>query len=160
MGFLMSQKRRGFTLVEVLFVIAIIALLSSVVVVNIAESKQRSRDVQRKSDIEQIQLALRLYKDANGEYPFNPPEDNGKLSALSVLVPEYLPSLPNDPLNDGTTPVWAYENQNTYYYWSPGDVGLCNTGKKYTLWYRLETESEGNAISCVDLDDNSYTVPQ
>ncbi len=149
-----SPKKRGFTLVEVVIATSIVLLLSLVALMSVQDARKKGRDTQRLSDIDQISLALRMYSDATGVYP--PSTSNGSLDALNVLVPGYLPSLPNDPLNTGARPDWAWSNQDTYYYWGPGSVGTCGP-YAFTLWYRMEAKTNGTAESCVHLDNNSYT---
>lgn len=145
--------QRGFTLIELLVVVAIIGLLSSVVLSSLNTARAKARDAQRLSDIHQIQNALELYYNNKGSYP--PNISNGSLSALNVLVTDKdIPKIPNDPLNTGTMPDWAWSNQNTYYYWAV-TAGAC--ASPYTLWYRLENNSNGNAEYCVKLDPNSFT---
>lgn len=97
-------------MVEVLFVIAIIVLLSSVVIVNLAESKQRSRDVQRKSDIETLQVAFRLYADANSGYPITGHElgtiiDSGVIDAELL---NYVSGHMQDPLYNSSSETYGY----------------------------------------------------
>lgn len=63
------NKQRGFTLIEVLVVVAIIGLLSSVVIVGLGGARSKARDARRIADIQQIQNALELaYSPATG-YP-------------------------------------------------------------------------------------------
>jgi prepilin-type N-terminal cleavage/methylation domain-containing protein len=59
----MSTRKRGFTLLELLIVIAILAILSAVtiIVLNPAELLRKSRDSQRLSDISSIKTALGFY---------------------------------------------------------------------------------------------------
>lgn len=64
-----AKSQRGFTLVEVLVAVGIISVLASVVIFNIQAGKEKARDAQRISDLQQLQVALRLYKDVHGEYP-------------------------------------------------------------------------------------------
>lgn len=139
MGFFVSQRPRGFTLVEVLFVAAIVAILSSVVVMNISESRERSRDVQRKSDIENLQLALRLYKDAEGAYPgatSTSPYDDGVLvgdgGAFDTALADYLTGTIRDPLG---------RDEYQYYYDSEYD---CGGSKKVLIALTMERENAGN----------------
>lgn len=60
---------RGFTLIELLTVIAIMGVLYTIVFGNISNSKQRSRDDLRVSDIKEIQLALAQFLDGCSNYP-------------------------------------------------------------------------------------------
>lgn len=90
-----SSKQKGFTLIELLVVIAIIGILASVVLASLNSARKKSRDARRVADIKQVQLALELYFDANGnKYPAGP------FSALgAALAPTYIPVVSNDPVN-------------------------------------------------------------
>lgn len=64
------MKQKGFTLIELLVTMGIIAVLSGLAVFNFNQARMRARDVQRKSDLSQLQKALELYRnDNNGRYP-------------------------------------------------------------------------------------------
>lgn len=159
MGFFVSHRPRGFTLVEVLFVAAIVAILSSVVVMNISESRERSRDVQRKSDIENLQLALRLYKDAESGYPtFAEGAVVGDGEAFDAALAEYLTGTIRDPLGRGE-----------YQYYYDSDY-TCNTGESHVVLVAQTMERSVSAnysstcndseavVTGVTPDENSYIV--
>lgn len=63
------MKKNGFTLIELLVVMGIIAILTGLAAFNFNQSRIRARDVQRKSDLSQLQKALELYRNDNNEYP-------------------------------------------------------------------------------------------
>jgi prepilin-type N-terminal cleavage/methylation domain-containing protein len=65
------RHSRGFTLVELVVVIAIIGLLVSVVSVNLSASRAKARDAQRLTQLEQIHLAVEAYREAYGTYPLS-----------------------------------------------------------------------------------------
>ncbi len=110
---LQSDKRKGFTLIEVLIVVAIIGILTAILVANYNEARKNSRDKVRKSDLKSLQLAIELYKAQHGQYPAQgcgTPGSNwagpGLHSAgwgascatyITGLAPEYIPALPTDP---------------------------------------------------------------
>jgi prepilin-type N-terminal cleavage/methylation domain-containing protein len=88
---LISNPKKGFTLLELLIVIAIIGILISVGVVSYSSAQRTSRDSRRRSDMKAVQAAFeQYYSDNNGSYPAN----------SGVDVSAYLPvGLPKDPKN-------------------------------------------------------------
>lgn len=61
--------KRGFTLIEILIVVAIIAVLASAVLVGLGPVQRGGRDARRISDLRQVQTALELYYNKSGAYP-------------------------------------------------------------------------------------------
>ncbi|MBI4118180.1 MAG: prepilin-type N-terminal cleavage/methylation domain-containing protein [Parcubacteria group bacterium] len=108
-----SQRKqgetRGFTLIELLVVISIIGLLSAVVLASLNTARQKSRDAKRVADIKQLQLALELYFDDEGNYPANI-TDVGNL-----ITPGYLPALPKDPTDDAVYPYTQLSSGADYH---------------------------------------------
>jgi prepilin-type N-terminal cleavage/methylation domain-containing protein len=62
------KKARGFTLIELLVAISIVALLSSIIIVNLQLALAKARDARRRSDIREIVNALVLYNEKFGNY--------------------------------------------------------------------------------------------
>jgi prepilin-type N-terminal cleavage/methylation domain-containing protein len=120
-----KKNKKGFTLVELLTVISIIALLSSVVYSSLQSAKAKARDAVRIAGIKEIQTALELYYQDHGEYPgtnsgqyyFSLSYDTaneptlgcgyyiswssppfGAWCGLEVALLPYLKTLPRDPL--------------------------------------------------------------
>jgi len=87
--------KKGFTLMELLIVIAIIGILVSVSVASYSSAQKKGRDARRHTDLKALQNAWeQYYADNNGNYP----------SSCSVST-TYLPGgLPTDP-KTGTTYV-------------------------------------------------------
>ena len=102
-----GQKQKGFTIVELLIVIVVIAILAAITVVAYNGISARARDSQRQSDIVAVQKALEMYKLDNSSYPSVGTDGNGYDLALlaSALVPKYLAKIPIDPKNN---PVYGY----------------------------------------------------
>ncbi|TSC67031.1 MAG: general secretion pathway protein G, partial [Parcubacteria group bacterium Gr01-1014_72] len=92
------KKNKGFTLIELLVVIAIIGILSSVVLASLNSTRTRARDARRVADIKQIQVALELYFDTNGEYPD---------TVLALVAPGHIATEPRDP---STAASYPYNN--------------------------------------------------
>ncbi len=70
--------RRGFTLVEILVVIGIISLLAALLFPAFAGVQERARQGACLANLQQIYLAVRLYKDDEREYP----------ASLAALLPD------------------------------------------------------------------------
>ena len=65
-----DARLSGFTLIELLVAMGIIAVLTGMAVFNFNQARVRARDIQRKSDLSQLQKSLEVYKnDNNGNYP-------------------------------------------------------------------------------------------
>lgn len=76
----MKNNRKGFTLIEMLVVVAIVGLLSSVVVVGVGGAREKARDTKRVADLRQIQTYLEAnygteYTDIAAAYPAELPTD-------------------------------------------------------------------------------------
>lgn len=102
----MVKKRQAFTLVELMIVMTIIGILSTIVVVNYGNAKAKSRDARRMADISSIAAALELYKMDNKRYPDAAGTDtyihacHSAANCWSNLLPStYISPLPKDPIN-------------------------------------------------------------
>ncbi len=125
------KSKKGFTLVELLTVIAIISVLTAVLSVSFVTVTKRSRDGQRKSNIRQIQSALELYRADNDIYPATNSIGTGSTIPCNTQWASggivYMEKLPCDP--SGTTTRYYYSSttpNNTY------TLGACleNSGDK------------------------------
>lgn len=65
----MSADRQGFSLIELIVVIAITAVLLAVTLPNFVSSRERARDTKRKEEMRQLKNALRLYYNDYNTYP-------------------------------------------------------------------------------------------
>lgn len=113
--FKIFRNQKGFTLVELLIVIAIIGILSTLLTANFIGVRQRSRDSQRKADLRQIQSALELYRSDQGSYPSTIPNCPAG-TPVSLKTPDcststYMQKVPKDP----TGAIYTYSSNGTTY---------------------------------------------
>ena len=114
----MQRTQSGFTLIEILVVITILAILAGLLVPRVIDRPDQARVVAAKNDIRAIQSAINLYRLDSGVYPGT---DQGLLALVqrpeSGNVPRnwkqggYLERMPKDP--------WG----NDYQYLYPGVHG-------------------------------------
>lgn len=62
-------RQSGFSLPEIIVVIAIIGILSSIGYAYFANAKAQARDRVRAAHLEELAVAIEAYKDQNGRYP-------------------------------------------------------------------------------------------
>jgi general secretion pathway protein G len=99
-----SRRQRGFTLIEIMVVIAILGILAALIVPKIMSRPDEARRVAAKQDIGTVMQALKLYRLDNGRYPTQEQGLRALVEKPSTdPVPNnwkdggYLERLPNDP---------------------------------------------------------------
>jgi type II secretion system protein G len=101
-----QSKISGFSLIELLVVISLIAILLSVSLVASDNARKSGRDSKRKADLEQIRSALEIYRNDCRAYPSNDKVVSGDSltgteQSGSVCLEDtdiYMESIPADPL--------------------------------------------------------------
>jgi len=88
-SFLRKKKtRKGFSLTELMIVVAIIAILLLVAIWAYRPQLLKGRDVRRKADLNKLEKVFEDYYNDNDCYPETPDQ----------LVPDYLSEFPTDPV--------------------------------------------------------------
>ncbi|RFA31429.1 type II secretion system protein GspG [Alkalilimnicola ehrlichii] len=131
-------RMRGFTLIEIMVVVVILAILGTFAVSNIFDRPDQARLTKAQHDIRTLESALEMYRMDNFVYPSS---DQG-LQALverPTSSPEprnwrsggYMRQLPQDP--------WG----NAYVYLGPDDTG----GRPVILSYGADGQPGGDGVN-------------
>jgi prepilin-type N-terminal cleavage/methylation domain-containing protein len=73
----MRLHQKGFTLIEIMVVIAVVSFLAAVILVALNGVRERARNAKRVADIQQIHKSLELYYNECTSYPQLPPATFG-----------------------------------------------------------------------------------
>jgi prepilin-type N-terminal cleavage/methylation domain-containing protein len=105
----MAIPRNAFTMVEMLVVVAIIAVVVTVPLLAYNSLTRNARDGRRKQDMDKVKTALLQYRAENGSYPVA--DDWGELE--DILVPNFMAQLPEDPISNSSSYGYTYSSDST-----------------------------------------------
>ncbi|HZJ34877.1 MAG TPA: fibronectin type III domain-containing protein [Candidatus Angelobacter sp.] len=149
----MRKAIRGFTIIELLVVVSIMGILTTVGIISFSRIQSDSRDSQRSSKITVIAEALEKYYDENGEYP----SCNAMTQSPETVTTETLTGIDPEVLatpraESGTNSILAScanltSTTDAFAYVGDGSSDCLNgeACSQYTLNY--QEESTGNIIS-------------
>lgn len=123
------RKARGFTMVELLVVLAVVALLLSLVAPRYIKQSDRAREAVLRENLSALRLTLDQYYGDRGHYP----------QQLEELVQaRYLRSLPLDPMtnqpNSWQPVMREEEGRQVIYDVKSGAAGAGMDGSAYSTW--------------------------
>jgi general secretion pathway protein G len=126
---MLNGKSRGFTLVELLVVLAILALLLTLAMPRYFSGIERAKDATLKQDLSTLRESIDKYYADTGQYP----------KTLEDLVErKYIRTLPIDPItNSGSTWIFTPPEpplQGDIYDIHSGAVGAAKDGSNYADW--------------------------
>lgn len=87
-----NESERGFTLIEMMIVVAIIAILVSILVPNFVRARAQAQTAACEANLKEIATAIELYETDNDRYP-----DSGVANASNAELAAYLKQTPVDP---------------------------------------------------------------
>jgi prepilin-type N-terminal cleavage/methylation domain-containing protein len=96
------KNKKGFTLIELIVSVTIIAVLTVAGVIGYGGASKKARDSRRMADLEKIRIALELYRQGTGtSYP----------ATTDALIPTYLQTVPIGPKGE----TYTYTNSGYTY---------------------------------------------
>lgn len=141
-----TQQVHGFSLIEMIVVMAVIAILAALSFVGIADGQARGRDSQRTSDIDVIHSQLEQYYIDHGGYP-----ETINTTVLPRLDPEALKDPDGEPIDirlavasqASATAITVTDSTGPDYLYIPYPTG-CNgiTCRGYVLKSFIERPTE------------------
>lgn len=146
-----QDNRRGFTLVELLVVISIISLLSSIILAALNQAKLKAQESKRLQEKNLVRTALSLYKATYGTYPIAAVDDwrcfgpssvtcwRGAFTGSDSLVSDITPFLPKIPTTNTDSSSYSY---NYYKYGN-----FTNPTQTYLVWYKSKPISAAECPS-------------
>lgn len=155
----MQKSKSGFTLVELLIVIIIIAILAGMTLITYRGAQARARDDRRKTDTLNLTKALELYYADNNAYPISSgttstlgsqwyASGDGSWTAFSTTLTtsNAMNSVPIDPNPSVTVSPWNTGGFQ-YTYISNGNCGLLPQGQWYMIVWRNEAVAPDRFVS-------------
>lgn len=115
-----NGQRNGFTLIELMVVVIIIAALAGMVIPHVLPASEAAKSKISRGDIANIETALRMYRLHHGGYPSSE-------AGLSILLkPSDAPDWNEPYLENKPVDPWGRE----YRYQNPGN----NNTRRFDLW--------------------------
>jgi prepilin-type N-terminal cleavage/methylation domain-containing protein len=137
------KKEKGFTLIEIVLVLAIAGLLLVIVFLAVSGAQRSRRDSQRKNDLSRLSAQIENYaSNTNGSYPAN--------LSIAAFTPTYLPSNFKDPSSGAAYAPGALGTVGNYLYTFGAGNTACDgatalSGRQYKVQMQLE-----QGVACVD----------
>jgi general secretion pathway protein G len=120
-----KQKKRGFTLIEISIVMAIISILYFAAMPLYTDSGLKAREAVLKKDLHVLRSALDNYYKYTGSYP----------SDLNKLVEEkYIRSLPEDPITGNRDWITVPHDNGGIYDIHSASTKYSTEGTQYSGW--------------------------
>lgn len=118
-------KTYGFTFIELLVSVTIMAVMMAAAAVSYSNTNLRSRDTKRKADLEVIRSALEICRSNTGTYPAS--------IASRVTCSDGVVTLQATPTDPKTSAVYAYNRPTTTTYTLSASLELPTYPTAYSL---------------------------
>jgi prepilin-type N-terminal cleavage/methylation domain-containing protein len=152
----MLRAQRGFTLIELIVIITVIAILTGIGVFGFITYQQQGRDTERQTQTKLIAEALEKYYDENGEYPgceaiTTDPGVVQKNTLTSLSSATFLaPNAPDGTLNSIQCNDIEENSTEDYFAFVGDGSSACTNGSSCASWKLRYKEERTGAIITIN----------
>jgi len=140
------NNKKGFTLVELMVVVGLIAILLTVILGSVRGNKMKSRDNVRISHIQELRLALEAYRSTCQVFPrtLSLTENNSRRPGVDCDAEfgDFIGTLPVAPTREGSSLLLGDEVPNAANYSGYFYIGLSTNVNGPCYEYHIGTELE------------------
>jgi prepilin-type N-terminal cleavage/methylation domain-containing protein len=134
----LAEQKRGLSLVELMVVIAIITVITTIILYGVGLARQNTREKNRLAELAKIEFALTLYNEAHREYPtYDSGAEIGIGGAIDTLLAPYGLGIEADPKSSGSS-------GSEYAYWYDSDFTCTEAGQKVIFVKTMEQSKNAN----------------
>jgi type IV pilus assembly protein PilA len=147
------RKEKGFTLIELMIVVAIIGILAAIAIPNFLKFQARAKQSEAKQNLGAIFTAYTSYFADNGNYPTDPSITIASTAYNCLQVADWAPT--------GRLRYSYRCSASTVYYpgWDTGasDPGTCTTGEgEAGVAPALAADNQYTVIACGNVDNDTF----
>jgi type II secretion system protein G len=141
-----KAKKQGFTLVELLVVVIIIAILAAIAIPKFTNASLRSKEASLKGELKMLRDGVELYKNDIGGYPLAMTDLSATTSPTNYYNPNtsasasivsgtwkgpYVSNVDNDPISNS---AFSYTSTTGVFKASASDGTSASDGSNYQNW--------------------------
>lgn len=159
----MIKQKKGFTLVELIVIVTILAILWTVAFISLQWYSSAARDSVRRSNVSKMTTSLELYHLTSGKYPL--PDDNEIVEyewktlwyqwifwdKVVSQLSKYFSSVPIDPLTNREYVYSVANNRDEFEI-----LNLLENGLSYTDTYLFTWEASASDINVTPIINGTY----